>query len=76
MNEVNVVAAPKPAHFSAASSTASASSSTQANGAGEAGDMSVLLTGKRLQISADVDADGLAKLKEILTKYEEILKLL
>ncbi len=76
MNEVNVVSAPKPAHFSAASSAASASSSTQANGAGEAGDMSVLLTGKRLQISADVDAYGLAKLKEILTKYEEILKLL
>jgi hypothetical protein len=38
--------------------------------------MSVLLTGKRLQICADVDADGLAKLKEILTKYEEILKML
>ena len=66
MNEVNVVSAPKPAHFLAASSAATASSSAQANGSGEAGDMSVLLTGKRLQISADVDADGLAKLKEIL----------
>jgi hypothetical protein len=43
---------------------------------GEAGDMSMLLSGKRLQISADVDAAGLAKLKEILTKYEEILKML
>jgi hypothetical protein len=36
----------------------------------------VLLTGKRLQITADVDAAGLAKLKDILAKYEEILKML
>lgn len=43
---------------------------------GDAGEMSVLLSGKRLQISADVDAEGLSKLKEILTKYEEILKML
>jgi hypothetical protein len=36
----------------------------------------MLLSGKRLQISADLDAEGLAKLKDILTKYEEILKML
>lgn len=39
-------------------------------------DMSVLLTGNRLQITADVDAAGIAKLKEVLAKYEEILTLL
>ena len=75
MNEVSVVPAPKAAHFAAASSAASASTGTQTTVV-DPGDMSVLLSGKRLQISADVDAEGLAKLKEILTKYEEILKLL
>jgi hypothetical protein len=62
MNEVNVVPAPK-AVFASASSAASASSHEKATSTGE--DMSVLLSGKRLQISADVDAEGLAKLKEI-----------
>lgn len=32
--------------------------------------------GKRLQITADVDEKGLIKLKELLDKYQEILKLL
>jgi hypothetical protein len=59
-----------------ASASSSASSTAQASGAVDSGDMSVLLSGKRLQISADVDAEGLAKLKDILTKYEEILKML
>ncbi len=35
----------------------------------------VLLRGNRLQITADVDAAGVAKLKEVLAKYKEILKL-
>ena len=35
-----------------------------------------LLRGNRLQSTADVDAAGVAKLKEVLAKYEEILKLL
>lgn len=39
-------------------------------------DFSVYQVGKRLQIKANVDLEGLAKLKELLTKYEEILKLL
>ena len=43
---------------------------------GASGDMSVLLQGNRLKISATVDAEGLAKLKQVLDKYEEILKLL
>jgi hypothetical protein len=36
-------------------------------------DISVLLVGNRLEIKANVDADGLAKLKQMLDKYEEIL---
>jgi hypothetical protein len=35
----------------------------------------VLLRGNRLQITADVDAAGLQTLKEMIGKYEEILKL-
>ena len=31
---------------------------------------------KRLQITADVDGEGIKRLKQMLTKYEEILKLL
>jgi len=39
-------------------------------------DISVLLVGNRLQITADVHDRGLAKLKDVLSKYEEILKML
>ena len=39
-------------------------------------DFTVYQTGKRLQITADVDAEGLKKLKELLNKYEEILKIM
>jgi hypothetical protein len=39
-------------------------------------DVSVLLQGKRLKINATVDAEGIARLKQVLDKYEEILKLL
>jgi hypothetical protein len=39
-------------------------------------DINVLLTGKRLQITADVDKDGLVTLKQMLDKYAEILNLL
>jgi hypothetical protein len=38
--------------------------------------ISVLLAGNRLQITADVDAAGLDTLKQMIGKYEEILKLL
>jgi hypothetical protein len=38
-------------------------------------DLSVLLQGQRLKITATVDLEGIGKLKEILSKYEEILKL-
>jgi hypothetical protein len=79
MNEVNVVSPPKPTVFAGGSSAAASALSsvkTHSDATGKTGDMSVLLSGQRLQISAGVDAEGLAKLKEILTKYEEILKLL
>ncbi len=39
-------------------------------------DFSVLLQGNRLKINATVDAAGIARLKQVLDKYEEILKLL
>ena len=39
-------------------------------------DFSVLLQGNRPKISATVGADGIARLKQVLDKYEEILKLL
>jgi hypothetical protein len=39
-------------------------------------DFSVLLQGNRRKINAVVDADGIARLKQVLDKYEEILKLL
>jgi hypothetical protein len=41
-----------------------------------ASDINVYQTGGRLQITADVDAEGIQKLREVLQKYEEILKLL
>ena len=41
-----------------------------------ADDFSVLLTGNQLEITATVDAKGLDRLMQVLTKYKEILKLL
>jgi hypothetical protein len=39
-------------------------------------DVSVLLQGNRLKISATVDAGGIGRLKQALDKYAEILELL
>lgn len=36
----------------------------------------ILLRGGRLQIWADVDLDGIKKLKQALAKYEELLAIL
>lgn len=49
---------------------------TENDAGGARPEITVLLTGDRLQITADVDAAGIAKLKEILAKYEDILALL
>jgi hypothetical protein len=74
-------APPKPSVLSSigkakqmATNSPDASQASQNNG--NPADVSVLLVGNRLQITADVDEVGLAKLKQILDKYEEILKLL
>ena len=39
-------------------------------------DISVYQIGGRLQIVADIDADGIARLAKMLVKYQEILELL
>jgi hypothetical protein len=64
--------APPFAHTPASVETTAASSAY----AGSDGDLSVLLKGGRLQIGANVDLEGLKRLKEVLGKYEEILTLL
>lgn len=64
MSEVAVTAAPKP--------PARGSSAY----AGTDGELNVLLTGNRLEITANVDLAGLERLKEVLGHYEHILKLL
>ncbi|MGH7046398.1 MAG: hypothetical protein ACREE2_08405 [Stellaceae bacterium] len=43
---------------------------------GSDGELSVLLRGNRLEITADVDRAGIRRLKDILGKYEEILAML
>ena len=43
---------------------------------GDQNDINVFLTGKRLQISADIDAAGVERMRDVLAKYEEILNLL
>jgi hypothetical protein len=69
-SELAVVDPPKPARQGQNRRSAS---SAYAGGDGE---LNVLLRGNRLEISADVDRAGLLRLKEILSKYEEILALL
>lgn len=44
--------------------------------AGVNNELKVLQRGNRLEITADVDLEGLEQLKAILGKYEEILKML
>lgn len=69
MNEVTVVEAPKLGVKPAGLATA-----TPAPMPGR--DINILMSGQRLQITADVDLEGVAKLKLALEKYEELLKLL
>lgn len=70
-SETTVVDPPKPPPLGGMAAAAAVQ-----NVGREAKDINVLLTGNRLQITADVDAAGLATLKQMLDKYEEILKLL
>lgn len=69
MAEVTVVDPPKPPPLQQPQSGGSAY-------AGHDGQLNVLMSGSRLQITADVDLEGLKRLKEILTRYEGILELL
>src|SRR5262245_39416971 len=39
-------------------------------------DWTILMTGGRLQITADVDLEGIKTLKAVLDKYEEVPKLM
>jgi hypothetical protein len=69
-SELTVVDSPSPPAAGQAKKTASSGY------AGQDGELNVLLRGNRLEITADVDRAGLARLKEILGKYEEILELI
>jgi hypothetical protein len=68
MSEISVVEAPK--------SEIVAASAYSANNEKSKADISVLQVGDRLEITANVDSAGLAKLKELLDHYEKILSLL
>ncbi len=70
MNETAVVRPIAPAAISTGPTV------EPAKGSQSSSDFTVYLAGGRLQITADVDAEGVAKLKEILSKYEDILKML
>jgi hypothetical protein len=72
MSELTVAEAPKviPAN------TVVANSAYAANNAESKSNVSVLMRGKRLEITADVDEAGLTNLQEMLSKYAEILKMM
>ena len=74
MNELTIADPPRvpPLGGTSAETPKSASSAD----ASRDGDLNVLLRGNRLEITADVDRAGLQRLKEILGKYEEILKII
>jgi hypothetical protein len=67
MTEVSIVSPPK---------LAKASAPTDVDVDQSKSDISVLQAGNRLEITANVDAAGLVKLKELLDHYEKILNLL
>jgi hypothetical protein len=70
-------AAPAPTPIMEDGKTITAEPSPQDSGPpDDSYQLDVLLRGNRLQITADVDANSLVKLKEVVAKYEEILKLL
>lgn len=72
VSELTVVDAPALAPVTVKATPRTGSSAY----AGRDGDLNVLLRGNRLEITADVDRAGIARLKEILGKYEEILDLI
>jgi len=76
LSEVTVAEPPAP--ILVAKLTAPAKSGTSHNeGDGNGNRISVLVTPQgRLQISADLDVEGIGKLMQTLQQYERILKLL
>ena len=75
MSDVTVTEPPKVPPINMIPETQHGNDQTRLNG-----ELNVLLkgsvSGSRLQITADVDLEGLARLKEVLSKYEEIMKLM
>lgn len=69
MDELAVVDAPE-----ATLAVAAPAVDVSGTGAGVDNDFTVLQRGNRLQITADVDLDGIATLKAILDDYESILR--
>jgi hypothetical protein len=76
MEQVTVTNAPAPKPALELGKSFIAEPSDRDNGpSDDVPQIDVLLRGNRLQITADVDAAGLQTLKEMIGKYEEILKL-
>ncbi|MGA2816739.1 MAG: hypothetical protein ABSE67_10650 [Xanthobacteraceae bacterium] len=77
LEQVTIAEAPSPAPVVQTGQSITADPTSRDVGPpDDAQQIDVLLRGNRLQITADVDAAGVAKLKEVLAKYEEILNLL
>jgi hypothetical protein len=76
MEQVTITDPPAPKPVLPPAQTIISDPNARDEGPSDAPQIDVLLRGNRLQITADVDAAGLAKLKDVLAKYEEILKLL
>lgn len=72
MSELTAVPPPAPSPVGAQKSTVAESP----NDKGDGNEISVLQAANRLQITADVDDEGLEKLLQMLGKYKEILKML
>jgi hypothetical protein len=74
LSEVTVVEPPAPIPVATLTTPAK---SGLLDKEGDGNEISVLVTPQgRLQISADLDVKGLGKLKQMLERYEQILKLL
>lgn len=77
LEQVTIASAPAPKPVMEAGKSLTVEPSERDLGpSDDAQQIDVLLRGNRLQITADVDAAGLTKLKDVLAKYDEILKLL
>ncbi|WP_430450103.1 hypothetical protein [Rhodophyticola sp.] len=76
MNEVEVVSAPKIPASPPRTPASGLSSAAQATGGKANLNATGYVVDGRLQLSADVDADEIDALKDMLTKYQEILRMM